>query len=94
MYDAVVVECHHSLRVWWQNENESLKKYIFFIYFLGRLPLLPVSHLVQNFGPYGSYFALVTPSLLPGAQLEKKTLLKRAFLKGKNLLWLGANSFL
>ena len=54
-YDAVVVDCHLS----WQNENISLPKKGFF--FLGRLPLLPGSHLGGYFSTQGDYFASLFP---------------------------------
>ena len=57
-HDGVVIDCHHSLRLFGNRMKMSLpKKNVF----LGRLPLLPGSHLGQNFGPLGDYFALVTP---------------------------------
>ena len=42
-------------------KKKKKKKKIILFFFLGRLPLLPGSHLGQNFGPYGEYFALVAP---------------------------------
>ena len=59
-----VVDCHHSLRLCGDKMKMSLpkKKKIFF---LGRLPLLPGSHLGRNFGPQGDYFALVATKLIP-----------------------------
>ena len=49
-YDAVVVDCHHSLRMCGDKMKMSLSKKIFFS-LLGRLPLLPGSNLGQNFRP-------------------------------------------
>ena len=43
-----------------KKKKKKKKKKIFF-FFLGRLPLLPGSHLGQNFGPQGDHFALVAP---------------------------------
>ena len=75
----MVVDCHHSLRLCGDIMKMSLPKIIF----LGRLPLLPGSHLGQNFGPYGNCFVLVNfflggggggggggePPLLPGSHI-------------------------
>ena len=43
--DAVVGDCHHNLHLLSQNEKESP---YFFVFFLGRLPLLPGSHLLME----------------------------------------------
>ena len=62
-YDAVVVDCNHSLRLCGEVTEwkwVSLKKI-----FLERLPLLPGSHSGSNFSSKGDYFTLVPPSLFP-----------------------------
>ena len=61
----MVVDCHHSLglcvdrmKMKMSLPKKNKKKNNIF---LGRLPLLPGSHLGQNCGPWGDYFALVAP---------------------------------
>ena len=49
-YNAVVLDCHHSLRLCGDRMKMSL-------FFLGRLPLLPGSHLGQNFSPNMATFS-------------------------------------
>ena len=57
-YDAVVVNCHHRLRFYGDRMKMNLPKKIF----LGRLSLLPGSHIGRrNFGPKGDFFILVAP---------------------------------
>ena len=51
-YDAVVVDCHHSLCLCGDRMKKSPtvpKKIVFFVG--GRLPLLPGAHLEQRFVP-------------------------------------------
>ena len=51
-YDAVVEICHHCLHLCGERMKMSLpKKQKKNIYVVGRLPLLPRSHLGPKFGP-------------------------------------------
>ena len=55
-YYAVVEDCNHTCICVVTAKKKTKKN------FLGRLLLLPGSHLLRNFDPLCNYFALVTPA--------------------------------
>ena len=65
--DNVTTACICVVTEWkWVSlKKKKKKKKFFFFFFLGRLPLLPGSHLGRIVGPQGDRFALVAPLLGP-----------------------------